>query len=82
MTDTITLTVPYDRPYQGVVRLVESEAFREAEIQHLDLPAFGHADVGRFEIPVHDAPGIGGVQRVRHLNRHLHDLPHLQRRIP
>jgi anti-sigma regulatory factor (Ser/Thr protein kinase) len=22
MTDTITLTVPYDRPYQGVVRLV------------------------------------------------------------
>jgi hypothetical protein len=22
MTDTITLTIPYDRPYQGVVRLV------------------------------------------------------------
>ena len=38
MTDTITLTVPYDRPYQGVVRLVVGglAARLELPIEQLD----------------------------------------------
>ncbi len=40
---------------------------RESEIQHLQLPARRDDDVLRFDVTMHDAGGVGRLQRLRRL---------------
>ena len=43
----------------------------QPEIEDLGLDAGGHEDVGRLDVSVDDAVGVGGIQRVRNLNREV-----------
>ncbi len=42
----------------------------QAKVQNLGVTPLGHEDVCRLDIPVDDALSMGGVERVRHLDRH------------
>ncbi|OQA36501.1 MAG: hypothetical protein BWY56_01393 [Acidobacteria bacterium ADurb.Bin340] len=50
--------------------------FRESEIQDLGPPIQGDEDVFRFEIPVDDAPAVGGREAVCDLKGDLDGLAH------
>ncbi len=50
----------------------------ESEIQQLH-PAFRHQDIGGFQIAMHDAVGMGRVERVGRLHGVLERGPHRQR---
>ena len=57
---------------------------REPEVEHLGLAVLGHEDVGRRDVPVDDALGMGGDQRIGDLGadpEHVGDreLPRLHR---
>jgi hypothetical protein len=42
--------------------------FRQAKIQNLSVISLRDKDVGRFDIPMNDARGVGRVQRIRNLH--------------
>ena len=73
----------FRRERRPAVRLLQ---LREPEVEHLGLAVLGHEDVGRRDVPVDDALGMGGDERIGHLGadpehvRHrelpaLHQLP-------
>ncbi len=42
---------------------------RQAEVENLGVPAFGHKDIGGFDVAVNDAFGVCGIQGVGDFNR-------------
>src|SRR5580658_10588450 len=43
------------------------------------MPAFGHEDVGRLDVPVDNTRAVSGIERIRNLNSERHYLVHLHR---
>ena len=47
------------------------EALRQPEIEHPGVAVPAHQDVARFEIAMHDAARVGGIERVGDLDREV-----------
>ena len=53
--------------------------FCQSEIQNFGMSAIGHENVRGLDIPVDDALGVRGVERVRHLHTEVQDFSQFQR---
>jgi hypothetical protein len=47
---------------------------RQPEVQDLGVAPAGDEDVGRLDVPVHDAPGMRRIERIGNLRRDLEQL--------
>ena len=62
---------------RGILQIKRLDELRHSEIQELHHSLLGHEDVLRFQIPVHDAYGVCGRERIRHLDRKTESLRNL-----
>ncbi len=51
---------------------------REAEVEDLRFPPFGHEDVRGLDIPMNDPLGVGRIQSIRELDADLQELLRLE----
>jgi len=61
------------------VRRKSSRELGEAEVEHLHAVSIANEDVRRLDIPMHDALGMGGLERVGELNPDVEDVYDFQR---
>ena len=59
------------RRLAGRAAVLDMGGLGQPEIEDLGLDTRGHEDVGRLDVAVDDAVGVGGVQRVRNLSREV-----------
>ena len=45
-----------------------SDQFRQTEIENFGVSSVGHEYVGRLDVSMDDALGVGGIERVRNLD--------------
>ncbi len=58
-----------------ILSLVTLQALGQPEVHHLGMPLRGEHDVGRLQVPVHDAPGVGQRKGVSHFSADAEGLP-------
>ena len=71
-------SVPASR-WRGLVPCLDLVYLGQPEIQNLGMAALADKDVGGFDVAVDDALGVGGVERVRDLDRERQERFNFQR---
>ncbi len=68
-----------DRPAIVVRGAFQRAELSQAEIEDLGVASLGNENVGRLDVPVDDAPGVGGIERIRDLDSKRQQRVLLQR---